>query len=114
MLEPGLGSSVYNVKWSSFEWRTHDGAFWDCKTWIEGEWWPSNGCVVGDVIHWNIHTPGVIRHEAGHAILRKLGHPCHRYISLDSKITFHKYLDGGAACKNWICNVWGCDGQEES
>jgi len=32
----------------------------------------ANGCYGAGLIKWNVKTPQVIRHEAGHAILHKL------------------------------------------
>lgn len=51
-----------------FSWRKSYGAF-DCG----GQ--EANGCfhTRGRLIEWNVYTPSVIRHEAGHGILFVLG-----------------------------------------
>lgn len=66
-------------------WVPHDGPF-KCGN-REG----CNGCFtpVTFVVRWNIHTPRVIRHEAGHAILHFLDHPCRSCWSVDLTVTLH-------------------------
>jgi hypothetical protein len=101
---PVVGNKVYNVGWEQFGWKAHDGAFACGK-------WTSNGCLEnGKVIHWNIHTPGVIKHEAAHAILKKLGHTCKHWVSLDGPshapiLKIHccyKKDSNYTLCKRWI------------
>jgi hypothetical protein len=97
---PVIGNKVYNVGWERFGWESHNGPF-DC-----GKWSSVNGCLDGSTIHWNIHTPGAIRHEAAHAILKKLGHMCRRWVSLDGpNLTVHCCYDKDSnykPCKRWI------------
>lgn len=62
-------------------WIPHDGPL---ESYANGEFNPNIF-----TIRWNIHTPTVIRHEAGHAILRHLKHICWACWSVDSKITVH-------------------------
>lgn len=105
-LSPAI-SQARNVKYSSFTWIVHDGKCYECG-YTEGV----NGCFSpGDrAIHWNIHTPGVIQHEAAHAILKVLGIPCWRYVSLDSgEITFHTRLDENKDCERWFAAHFGGD-----
>ena len=107
-LAPVVGEKVYNIGWDMFSWKAYNGSF-SC-----GEWPSVNGCVDGNTIYWNILTPGVIRHEAAHAILRKLGHPCYHWVSLDGDhLTLHCYYkpdDKMEFCKLWIIHNWGNSG----
>lgn len=100
------------VKSSRFQWIAHNGKYYDCG-YAEGV----NGCFdPGDLaIHWNVQTPGVIQHEAAHAILKVLGIHCWRYVSLDSgKLTFHKIsaerskkVDEIEFCERWFALHFG-------
>ena len=67
------GQAAYTVSITQFEVKVTDGIF-SCG----GA--PANGCFssVRKRITWNTHTPTVIRHEAGHAILWRLGYACWR------------------------------------
>jgi hypothetical protein len=57
------------VEWHQFVWVPVDGAF-QCG----GE--EANGCFTPPrTIRYNFHTPTVLRHEAGHAILYRIGDP---------------------------------------
>lgn len=63
-----------------FTWRRNDGPIYECMSWsktLQKEV-PANGCYMypEDLIIWNTKTPRVIRHECGHAILRRLGYKC--------------------------------------
>jgi hypothetical protein len=64
-------------------WIPHDGGFGD-GGYTNGLFTPNSF-----TIKWNIHTPTVLRHEAGHAILHFLDHPCRSCWSVDSTITIH-------------------------
>lgn len=69
-LVPYVGDEfAYDVWPASFNWKEYPGPF-ECDG-IEG----SNGCFrwLRREIAWNILEPKVIRHEAQHAILWKLG-----------------------------------------
>jgi hypothetical protein len=50
----------------------------------------------GFVIQWNTRTPTVIRHEAGHAILQFLDHPCWSCWSVGLVVKLHP----GAKCED--------------
>jgi hypothetical protein len=66
---PWNESRAYDVSPWHVNWREHEGTF-DCGG-VE-----ANGCYKtqgGGTVIWNTLTPTVIRHEAGHAILHKLG-----------------------------------------
>lgn len=69
---PYVGEAAYGVWPDQFNWSVEMDAF-DC----DGDEYPDNGCfnTLHRRITWNIQTPNVIRHEAGHAIMWKLGHP---------------------------------------
>ena len=96
---------AHKVKWSSFGWEAYDGPV-QCGD----REWPVNGCFLGGTIRWNINTPGVIQHEAAHAILRALVHPCWKYVSLNSgKITLHWQEKESPYCEEWICGNFGGD-----
>ena len=59
---------AYKVERWDVKWRESDGPFYCGNVW-------ANGCHIEGTIVWNIQTPTVIRHEAGHAILYKLKDP---------------------------------------
>ena len=71
-----VGDDAFSVHPEQFKWQSMPGPF-DCSG------VPANGCYShgfgrSSKIRWNSLTPTVIRHEAGHAILDKLNHPCAR------------------------------------
>lgn len=49
----------------------------------------ANGLFTPYTVRWNVRTPTVLRHEAGHAILYKLGHACKSCWSVDATISLH-------------------------
>ena len=67
-LAPWVGERAYTVWPSMFRWVEQPGAFYCGDVW-------SNGCFHHESrrIEWNVLTPTVVRHEAMHAILWKLG-----------------------------------------
>jgi hypothetical protein len=67
-------------------WIPHDGPI------QFGDLWLTNGVFDPNdfTITWNIHTPGVIHHEAGHAILEFLDHPCSFCWSVEPTVTVHE------------------------
>lgn len=68
-------------------WVPHDGMFKTSASytgWANGEFDPNTF-----TIKWNTQTPSVIRHEAGHAILHFVDHPCASCWSVDSSVTLH-------------------------
>jgi hypothetical protein len=86
-------------------WVPHDGMV---KTsisdtgWANGVFYPRNF-----VVEWNIHTPQVIRHEAGHAILHFLDHRCRSCFSVDNTVTLHsgekcEDTPDGRYCANYL------------
>ena len=107
---------AYKVSWSEFGWIAHVGP-WSCTLYgkqyfCNGEFTPEN------IIHWNVLTPKVIRHEAGHAILKKLNHPCEKWVQITetespeegATVVIHGYYDRDDAydlCVAWIKHNWG-------
>lgn len=89
---------AYFIEWTSFQWEAYDGPV-PCG---DHDGIP-NGCLLGRTIRWNINTPGVIQHEAAHAILKSIAHPCWKYVSLDSgRVTLHWQKDKSPYCEKWI------------
>lgn len=79
-------------------WIPHDGPFETSASftgWANGEFDPNTF-----TIKWNTRTPAVLRHEAGHAILHFLDHPCASCWSVDGNIgepnavTLHRGCEG--------------------
>lgn len=69
---PYVGDDAYTVWPSMFNWAEVNGPLPSSTDTVivNGEFDP-----LRRLITWNTRTPTVIRHEAGHAILWKLGHP---------------------------------------
>ena len=62
-----IGDKAYEIWPHHFHWQEEPGPFMCGKI-------LANGCYSSSkLIRWNIQTPTVIRHEAGHAILHKAG-----------------------------------------
>ena len=69
-----VGDKAFSVHPEQFKWQSMPGPF-DCGG-VKANGCYTHGPLRPGKIRWNAHTPQVIRHEAGHAILDKLGHPC--------------------------------------
>jgi hypothetical protein len=102
VLAPVLGDAVYKVSWNRFSWRTYHGdELVPCSKTSPG--YIITGCLSGDTIRWHSKYPGVIQHEAGHGIMKKLGHHCWRDISIDGgRVTYHTQKKEGTYCQTWI------------
>ena len=57
----------------------------------------ANGLFRPYTIRWNVRTPTVLRHEAGHAILHFLDHPCASCWSVDTTVKI-----GRASCRERV------------
>lgn len=94
------------VKPQLCNWVPHDGPIrttWQGEVaWANGDFNPNTF-----TIRWNTQTPQVLRHEAGHAILRFLDHRCWACWSLDgTKISPHpgacETSSTGAYCRSLL------------
>ena len=65
-------------------WIPHDGPLPYKGGYANGLFTPS-----GRIVRWNVLTPTVLRHEAGHAILYSVNHRCKSCWSVDSSVTLH-------------------------
>lgn len=64
---------AYDVHPGMFRWREHPGPF-KCGIYLaNGCYTIGNSAIPSGLIRFNAETPTVVRHEAGHAILHKLG-----------------------------------------
>lgn len=72
-VEALIGPEAHTIHPEMFQWEAVDGVF-DCG----GK--RANGCFSPSrrLVRYNTETPSVVRHEAGHAILWKLGRECWR------------------------------------
>ena len=90
------------VKPIMFTWHFHDGP-------VTCGGVQANGCFThpSAVIRINTQTIHVVRHEAGHAILWFLDHPCFRCISIGGNgpvafVSLHSECKENDYCRRWI------------
>lgn len=69
-VHPLVGDRAYEIFAHNFRWKQKDALFNCDGVLTNGCFWSSR-----DLIAWNTNTPTVVRIEAEHAILWKLGHP---------------------------------------